>query len=426
MAIQYFDAGRAMGNALAGAAAFNQIRERDQMRNFLAQNGDALMSGDSAALGAYAQYDPGGAFTMRRQMDADARAKAAEGRDVAEHKLRMQQAISAMSADERTQAAEEIANGLRGAAFFYSKGDEAGYNQFLTENEIDPAQFPFGQFPAHAAQFEDVLKALTTFDERNAGPEPSSAPGKVQADINAGLLPEGTPLQTPVTQIYTGDQVDPRPMADKPSKDYQRRYDAERGTWVDEPIPGSEAAVDAGRAGDAAKMASAAYQRKFELVDGKLSDAIAMLKDKGRWVAGYGAKLSALPESSARDFQSTLNTIKANLGFEELQAMRDASPTGGALGQVSEREIAFLQAMQGNLDASQSPEQLAKVLTEIQDGRRKFAAERERIMSGEPDYSPEAIMQMTERDIVNIPVEKMNAAQLDALEARWAQIKGQR
>ena len=39
--------------------------------------------------------------------------------------------------------------------------------------------------------------------------------------------------------------------------------------------------------------------------------------------------------------------------------MRDASPTGGALGQVSERELGFLQSVFGSLDQSQSAEELA-------------------------------------------------------------------
>jgi hypothetical protein len=52
-----------------------------------------------------------------------------------------------------------------------------------------------------------------------------------------------------------------------------------------------------------------------------------------------------------------LDTIGANMGFEQLQAMRAASPTGGALGNVTERELELLQAVQGSLQQSQSREQ---------------------------------------------------------------------
>ena len=44
----------------------------------------------------------------------------------------------------------------------------------------------------------------------------------------------------------------------------------------------------------------------------------------------------------------------SSIGFDRLQAMRDASPTGGALGQVSERELSQLNASIANLRQSQS------------------------------------------------------------------------
>jgi len=59
-----------------------------------------------------------------------------------------------------------------------------------------------------------------------------------------------------------------------------------------------------------------------------------------------------------KNLESTLQTIKANIGFDQLQAMRDSSPTGGALGQVSEKEIDFLQSVLSNLAQSQSQSQL--------------------------------------------------------------------
>ena len=66
-----------------------------------------------------------------------------------------------------------------------------------------------------------------------------------------------------------------------------------------------------------------------------------------------------------RDMEGLLKTLKANLGFDQLQAMRDASPTGGALGQVSERELDFLQSAAGALDIGMSKENLINSLAEI-------------------------------------------------------------
>ena len=60
----------------------------------------------------------------------------------------------------------------------------------------------------------------------------------------------------------------------------------------------------------------------------------------------------------ATDLDATLRTIGGNIGFDALQEMRDNSPTGGALGQVSDREIQTLQALQGDIGRAQSQEQL--------------------------------------------------------------------
>lgn len=83
------------------------------------------------------------------------------------------------------------------------------------------------------------------------------------------------------------------------------------------------------------------------------------------WSAGWGSKLAVLPATDARNLDATLDTIKANLGFDELNQMRQNSPTGGALGNVTERELAFLQSVTASLDQAQSPEQLRQNLAVI-------------------------------------------------------------
>jgi hypothetical protein len=78
------------------------------------------------------------------------------------------------------------------------------------------------------------------------------------------------------------------------------------------------------------------------------------------WSTGAGAALKDLPIvggiTPAGQLESLLETIQANVGFDKLQAMREASPTGGALGSVTERELAFLQAVFGSLRQDTSPE----------------------------------------------------------------------
>jgi len=78
-----------------------------------------------------------------------------------------------------------------------------------------------------------------------------------------------------------------------------------------------------------------------------------------------GKAQSYVPGTDAYNLNQRLLTIKANLGFDRLQQMRDASPTGGALGQVAVQELNALQATVGSLELGQSREELAKNLNKI-------------------------------------------------------------
>lgn len=60
----------------------------------------------------------------------------------------------------------------------------------------------------------------------------------------------------------------------------------------------------------------------------------------------------------AADFAALTDTIKSNIGFDRLQQMRNDSPTGGALGQVSNQELVLLNSALGSLSQKQSPRQL--------------------------------------------------------------------
>lgn len=78
-----------------------------------------------------------------------------------------------------------------------------------------------------------------------------------------------------------------------------------------------------------------------------------------------GPFLSKIGGTSAANVKALVDTVKANAGFAELQKMRNNSPTGGALGQVSEREIAYLQSTIGNMEQSQTADQLKDNLRRV-------------------------------------------------------------
>ena len=112
-----------------------------------------------------------------------------------------------------------------------------------------------------------------------------------------------------------------------------------------------------------AQLASAeVVVRGTQTVLGKVEEANKLV---GKATTGIGSYLSIVPGTSARELSSAIATIKSRLGFDQLQQMRNASPTGGALGQVAVKELEALQAAVSSLDQGLSPEALKRNLGQI-------------------------------------------------------------
>lgn len=80
-----------------------------------------------------------------------------------------------------------------------------------------------------------------------------------------------------------------------------------------------------------------------------------------------GSLVSNVGGTAAGDISSLLTTVKANTAFERLGEMRKASPSGAALGAVSDKEMTLLAAVKGSLEQSQSQEQLRRNLARLHD-----------------------------------------------------------
>lgn len=215
MAINQLDMGAVFNNALGTVAAHRGMQQQQEYRNFLRDNGEALMAGDPGALAGYAQYDPGGALSMRNNMNSERRAADLYKRQVAEFAANK----SAAELQAEIQKTDQI---LMGAAHFYESKDPQGYAAFLSQNGIDPQKYPFQQFPAYARQFKGARDVLAGVLERQAPKGPLSAPGKVNADIAAGHLPPGTPLRGEGVKV-TNENIMPSPDA---SSDFYKKLDA--------------------------------------------------------------------------------------------------------------------------------------------------------------------------------------------------------
>lgn len=84
-------------------------------------------------------------------------------------------------------------------------------------------------------------------------------------------------------------------------------------------------------------------------------------------VTGAIGAVPDFPGSQAANARAEVETLKSQVGFGVLQAMREASKTGGALGAVSDTENRLLQSNLAALDSSQSPEAFKANLQKIVD-----------------------------------------------------------
>lgn len=94
-----------------------------------------------------------------------------------------------------------------------------------------------------------------------------------------------------------------------------------------------------------------------------ISDAEGSVLPATGMAAPYVAMFSG---TNAANLKNRLKTIRGNLAFDKLQEMRSASPTGGALGNVSEKELALLESSFQNVEQAQTSEELMKSLNDLE------------------------------------------------------------
>lgn len=133
------------------------------------------------------------------------------------------------------------------------------------------------------------------------------------------------------------------------------------------------------------KASLADFERKVGTITATIDKALDLAapvnpttgrREQNSWATGYGALLDGIPNTQAGALKNYLTTIQANLGFDTLQKMRESSPTGGALGAVSENENRLLQAVNGALDPRQGA-QLIENLSKIRQLYPQVLAEKQ-------------------------------------------------
>lgn len=134
---------------------------------------------------------------------------------------------------------------------------------------------------------------------------------------------------------------------------WQAIQDPDTKAWTMAPIPGGPAAAEA---------AGAEEKAEFRLEDAMTaSDVATTAASRAREAAGkqdFGAAGTTTvanipiigPMTDSGEVVRQVDVLKSMAAAENLQAMRDNSPTGGALGNVTEKELKLLSDKSGALD----------------------------------------------------------------------------
>lgn len=365
----------AAGNDLAKQS--NELRRQNALDALYKSQGAGIMNGDQNALNALAQFDPNAALGIKQTQQSMGFDAEKMGMLREEAKRAAAEYAKTLSDADRNAQIAKIESGLKGAAFFYQNGDRAGYDGFLKQNGLDPAQYPFEAFPATAAQYDGVLEAYKTFKPEVIDPAKGAPSGYLwndPKDPRKGVAPisgmnsepewiTATPEQAKAHGAVSG-QINTKTgkfEGDKAPSGMKIESDGHGGFTFTEGPAAASTAKDEARL-DQAKVSA-------DVVTGKITEAKRLVANPGGWLptTGYGGqKLMNTGGTAANDLRATLETIKANVAFDKLQQMRASSPTGGALGAVSDKEMSLLSAALTSLDQTQSAEQLTQNLDNLE------------------------------------------------------------
>ena len=277
---------------------------------------------------------------------------------------------------------------LSGAAmpeqgFARAERQMAGRGTTLTPEQFNELS---AQREARLAARPDFMRGVSDRERRGTG-EMSMADATKLTGGDRDKARAMIELQRQGRDPMTGQVVKDRGELTFDQKLAQNKFDFDVAKFsFEQEKEASDAATALRKSEEAAKYAVRDTLRQNENVMRKAQRASQNI---GLTTTGAtGALFGMIPGTGAYDQKATIETLQADAAFSTLQRMRDASKTGGALGNVSERELDLLMGSVGNLKIGQSEEQFRNNLAEYVNLRNEallniydaFAA----------DYSPEA------------------------------------
>jgi hypothetical protein len=133
------------------------------------------------------------------------------------------------------------------------------------------------------------------------------------------------------------------------------------------PVGGGSVEREAASAEAKAASRQTSQNRYADVVTEDVQRVTDMVNKSMIPVTGFASLASAVPGTPQHNIAKLVDGIKANVSFDRLQLMRENSPTGGALGQVSDFENRLLQSTLGSLEQSQGKEQFIYNLKRLND-----------------------------------------------------------
>ena len=195
---------------------------------------------------------------------------------------------------------------------------------------------------------------------------PPAAPGYVTltpAEVASRGLPPGAYQRGPDDKIYeiggggVNVTVGGEPGLGKLSTDYGYVLDANGKPVIDQatglpkaaPVPGSPAAIEAAKLVTAGDIKGGNKETATDVITNAAK--YAREADKSRMVGGWAGEIAAKnPGSQNAEVYRQVSALRANASAENIAAMRASSPTGAALGGVSDRDIQLLADKSGALN----------------------------------------------------------------------------
>lgn len=185
--------------------------------------------------------------------------------------------------------------------------------------------------------------------------------------------PKGTKITVGAdgeVSIVEGAGVGDAPIADKPKKDFERVLNEETGRYEDRVIRGSETWNELTDQAQKTKRALSSFSDKNEIVVEDIDRAIDLLEEGAFPATGLANMLTgAVPGTPAHELNKLLGTITGNVAFDYLADMRQNSPTGGAVGQLSDSEREAMSNIQGNIEGTNSKSTLLYNLNRLRETR---------------------------------------------------------